>query len=217
MLEEFSENEAYYLTAKHKEYRINGRKISPFVYAHTSYKIREVSELAAPNGQGQYISLAVYVDSALLCILRVHGEVFNFSASEIERLRSEVTNRFGNRLSIYGLNHCLELIASNAEPMQNVEFYGKPILAITQALGKYINYCKAQFNEFKIGVESEDRPDSGMAASWKDYADAMPPEVAQDFSKLQRKLEVKYGDPDDHKKQFELLKEKAEKQTHDST
>ena len=52
----FSEDNVYFLSAKSREYRLKGKKISPFVYAHSALKIREIADEMGIKNVDKFIS-----------------------------------------------------------------------------------------------------------------------------------------------------------------
>jgi predicted helicase len=147
--------------------------------------------MTVDEGGGELSSLKDYVTLNVDAILRHFGGVY-FRSDDENKIQAItkmiVSQRAFNRLSIFGLIHCLNLIVTGDDGFDK-ELYGFDALALTRLFKSYLKKCKEKYQEFVFANQEK----VGNREKWARIAADMPPNVREKVNNLQRKLEAKNG------------------------
>ena len=169
---------------------MRGSKINAFVYAHGAFKMSELAALTFYDDLKQYKSMDEAVRVAVISICSHFAEKYRADANGGERLAKEVFRKFGNKLSIFGLIHCLELLEMAEEPLNEVKLFGFDIPNINQGIARYVNYCKHQYDKFHLERDSAEDDKTPLAAAFGGLAqnlDKAPAHVREKWEELKQK------------------------------
>lgn len=183
------EDALYFYNAKLKEYQIRGRKVSAFTYAHSAFKISELSALTFTDNR-EVFSMDAAVKVAVASICDHFAEKFRADERAGDQLSKDVIKRFGHRLSIFGLIHCLELLEMAEEPFSDFKMYGFSLPDINKGIAKYVAYCKHQYDKFMLERDSAEDDKTPLAAAFGGLAqnlDKAPAHVREKWEELKQK------------------------------
>ena len=176
-----------------EEYTIEGKKITPFIYAHSAYKISELGALTVELGgreTGYFDQLiAEKLDFIIGHFLQNH---YNKSTREVAQVRQHlgktILAQFSSRVSLFAIIHCFDLITTAAEPC-TVKVFGMDPGGILRNLNKYLNYCR---NEYEAFIQKL----NGKAAIEEEYYfdKSKVSEMPQQMRELSQKLKIRYPD-----------------------
>lgn len=131
--------------------------MSPFVFAHTAYKIGELcKEVYSPGVQPDQPFQPAVEFKVKFVIKDFVDRNFMINGKEeemSERICRTVMEKHGDRLSIFGLTHALHLLEGKQEPLDKVRLYGVDLQGINDALQRYIDYCRVKFKDFERDVK----------------------------------------------------------------
>lgn len=166
-----------------------GKRIeSPFIYAHTAWKIAELEKLVYEPGVQPHQPFRPYVRAFCEWIVTEFVER-NFFLDEkaeqnfSEKLNAVILEKFADNLSLFGLAHALHLLEHKIEPLDKTKIFGRDLMSIGNAISIYTRYCQSEFwtfeKEWEVERQLEDDPDRNWEIS---------EEVLEKYQQLSAKL-----------------------------
>ena len=191
----------YNYKEKSKDFSIEGHKANVWVYAHAVIKIGQLKKLEVDLGGGEVKNFKEITEKIVKYILTHFAESYfnaegNGQKVKIENLSKVIFVRFQNRLSIFGLLHCLDLLAWDQEPCQKIKLFGFDPKGVLKAIEKYLAYLEIKSQEFYESINP--KPIESMAALNGVIAKTLAenPEMQEKFSYL-----IRRGEEEEEKKQ----------------
>lgn len=177
---------------KDKDEPVDEKIVSPFVYAHGAVKISELCEWKHSPGLQPDQPFRPHVCALVEFVIGdfVNRAFFLGKEREVqltEKLAASIIDRYGDRLSVFGLAHCLYCLENKVEPVNKIKLYGTDLMAIKEALSIYIGYCRVRFAEFEKEMEVKKQ----LAEFDKNYA--IPQEIWKEHEALIRRLPAPKG------------------------
>lgn len=160
---------------------LSGKRVSRFVYSHGAVKIRDIADYSG--------DMARIVKESAANICAWFGARKNISGQDGRMIANDVYYKFGSRLSIFGLLHCLNLI-EDKEPPCDIEMFGFKVEDISRCIGRYVAHCQQQYALHLHSLEDKGSLAANMAGLAK-AIDKAPAHVREKWDELRQKQDAR--------------------------
>jgi len=225
-LSTFSSDDIYFYMSKVKEFNAvveydgNGDKISTreakldgFIYAHLAHKVGELIDHGPDEDLVKQVIGKVLTHFAdnYFSVAGKQEEI----GRRVSHIGKVITIQFRDRISIFGVIHCLDLL-SNGVPPFDTDLYGFDTMRIVRTFGQYTRECQTRYSDWMTRQRQQDAEHMNLAeraALAGKLIDNAPPQWREKFKEQKDRLrakELQWESGDDLPRRFADVQEEVD-------